>query len=193
MELSARHVTTGTIRLVYAVFYAFLLAYGFQMGSRVYTSITGEDDSTADDSLCGVNPVSPWFYILLLPLLSIAISISYGSSVKQWPAQFGGAALTFCLSYFMGKLVVDPPVVNSMAAFVTGVYSYLILKLSREPPLISLSVGITLLVPGSIGRLRGCYSEFKERATLTSFIKTQVSKAHMHSSIKKTRVRHYFL
>lgn len=151
MELSARHVTTGSIRLVYAIFYAFLLAYGLQMGSRLYASIVA-DDSEVGNELCGSNPVSPWYYIPMLPVLSISIAISYGSSVRQWASQSGGAAIAFCLSYFLGKVVPDPPIVNSITAFATGLYAYCVLKLTGEPPLISLSVGITLLVPGSIGK-----------------------------------------
>ena len=158
MELSARRVTTGTVRLIYAVFYAFLLAYGFQIGSRAYASIAeafgsiNTDGNPHADDLCGQNPISPWFYIPLLPLLSISIGISYGSSIRQCLPQMGGAIIAFCLCYFMNKVVPDPPIVESTAAFAVGLYSHFVLKLTGEPPLISVAVGITLLVPGSIGK-----------------------------------------
>ncbi|KAI9270537.1 hypothetical protein BDA99DRAFT_433885 [Phascolomyces articulosus] len=168
MELSARRVTTGTIRLIYAVFYAFLLAYGFQIGSRAYNSISevlnGPMEQEHSDDLCGQNPISPWFYIPLLPLLSISISISYGSSVRQWCAQFGGTIIGFCLCYFMNKIVPDPPIVESTAAFAVGLYSHFVLKLTGEPPLISMAVGITLLVPGSIG-VKGAYALIHQQDT----------------------------
>ncbi|KAI7849099.1 hypothetical protein BDC45DRAFT_449233 [Circinella umbellata] len=168
MELSARRVTTGTIRLIYAVFYAFLLAYGFQIGSRAYTSIAeaihGPMEVEHADDLCGQDPISQWYYIPLLPLLSISIGISYGSSVRQWVAQLGGTVIGFCLSYFMSKVVPDPPIVESTAAFAVGLYSHFVLKLTGEPPLISMAVGITLLVPGSIG-VKGAYTLLHQEDT----------------------------
>ncbi|GAN01051.1 pheromone-regulated membrane protein [Mucor ambiguus] len=154
IELSARHVTTGIVRLVYAVFYAFQLAYGLQVGSSVYNAI---DPSAPEDGLCGQPLVSPWFYILLLPVLSIAIALSYGSSRKQWISQTLSATIAFCLSYFLGKVIPDGQIVGSIAAFAIGLYSNFALKITGEPPLAPLCVGVTLLVPGSIG-VRGAYS-----------------------------------
>ncbi|KAL7318855.1 pheromone-regulated protein prm10 [Mucor circinelloides] len=154
IELSARHVTTGIVRLVYAVFYAFQLAYGLQVGSSVYNAI---DPSAPEDGLCGQTLVSPWFYILLLPVLSISIALSYGSSRKQWISQTLSATIAFCLSYFLGKVIPDGQIVGSIAAFAIGLYSNFALKITGEPPLAPLCVGVTLLVPGSIG-VRGAYS-----------------------------------
>ncbi|CEP07751.1 hypothetical protein [Parasitella parasitica] len=154
IELSARHVTTGIVRLVYAVFYAFQLAYGLQVGSSVYNAI---DPSAPEDGLCGQPLVSPWFYILLLPVLSIAIALSYGSSRRQWISQTLSATIAFCLSYFLGKVIPDGQIVGSIAAFAIGLYSNFALKVTGEPPLAPLCVGVTLLVPGSIG-VRGAYS-----------------------------------
>ncbi|KAI8642528.1 hypothetical protein BD408DRAFT_387101 [Parasitella parasitica] len=154
IELSARHVTTGIVRLVYAVFYAFQLAYGLQVGSSVYNAI---DPSAPEDGLCGQPFVSPWFYILLLPILSISIALSYGSSRKQWISQTLSATIAFCLTYFLGKVIPDSQIVGSIAAFAIGLYSNFALKVTGEPPLAPLCVGVTLLVPGSIG-VRGAYS-----------------------------------
>ncbi|KAI9313987.1 hypothetical protein BX666DRAFT_568940 [Dichotomocladium elegans] len=166
MELSARRVTSGTIRLIYAVFIAFILAYGFQIGSRVYTSVAaifGIADASDDvDALCGKAPISPWFYIPLMPLLSLSIGMSYGSSIRQALPQFGGAIIAFCLCYFLAKIVPDMSIVSSTAAFAVGLYAHFVLKLSKEPPLISMAVGITLLVPGSVG-VRAAFAVLREQ------------------------------
>ncbi|KAG2237617.1 hypothetical protein INT48_004520 [Thamnidium elegans] len=154
IELSARHVTTGIIRLVYAVFYAFQLAYGLQIGSSVYNAI---DPTSSEEGLCGQTLVSPWFYIPLLPILSIAIALSYGSSHKQWISQIISVAIAFCISFFLGKVIPDGQIVGSIAAFAIGLYSNFALKVTGEPPLAPLCVGVTLLVPGSIG-VKGAFS-----------------------------------
>lgn len=134
---------------MYAVFYAFQLGYGLQVGSSMYNAI---DSGAPDDGLCGQTLVSPWFYILLLPVLSISIALSYGSSRKQWISQTISAAIAFCLTYFLGKVVPDGQIVGSIAAFAVGLYSNFALKVTGEPPLAPLCVGVTLLVPGSIGK-----------------------------------------
>lgn len=134
---------------MYAVFYAFQLAYGLQIGSSVYNAI---DPHSSEDGLCGQPLVSPWFYIPLLPILSIAIALSYGSSPKQWISQIISVAIAFCISHFLGKVVPDGQIVGSIAAFAIGLYSNFALKVTGEPPLAPLCVGVTLLVPGSIGK-----------------------------------------
>lgn len=118
------------------------------MGSSVYGAI---DPNVSEYGLCDQPPVSPWFALALLPTLSIALSLSYGSSRKQYISQCVAAAIAFCLSFFLGKVIPDGQIVGSIAAFVVGLYSNFALKVTGEPPLAPLCVGLTLLVPGSIG------------------------------------------
>ncbi|KAI9312346.1 hypothetical protein BX666DRAFT_824367 [Dichotomocladium elegans] len=147
MEISAHQVTTGSIRLIYAIIYAFMLAYGLQIGSSAYIAINPD---IADDGYCGA-PVSPWFYLLLFPIMSVSIGIAYGSARRQWASQTCCAAIGFCVLYFLGRIVTDPQILSTIAAFAMGLYANLALKITGEPPLAPLCVGITLLVPGSIG------------------------------------------
>ncbi|RCH95467.1 hypothetical protein CU098_000473, partial [Rhizopus stolonifer] len=153
IELSARHVTTGIVRLVYAVFYAFQLAYGLQVGSNAYHAM---NPNVPEQSVCPSSTLSPWFYFLLLPILSISLSLSYGSCRKQWISQLISCSIAFSVSYFLTQ-VLEGPIVGAVAAFAIGIYANIALKLTGEPPLASLCVGVTLLVPGSIG-VRGAYA-----------------------------------
>ncbi|KAG1223200.1 hypothetical protein G6F35_004806 [Rhizopus arrhizus] len=127
IELSARQVTTGIIRLVYSIFYAFQLAYGLQMGSSVYSAL---DPEASEYGLCNQPAVSSWFAIPLLPILSISLSLSYGSSKRQWISQCISAAIAFCLSFFLGKIIPDGQIVTSIAAFMVGLYSNMALKIT---------------------------------------------------------------
>lgn len=147
MEIAARQVTTGAIRLIYATIYAFMLAYGLQIGSSLYLVL---DPDAPDDGTCGP-PVSPWFYILLFPLMSISIGLGYGSSRHQWASQICCSAIGFCVLYFLGNIVDDTQILGTIAAFAMGLYANFALKLTGDPPLAPLCVGITLLVPGSVG------------------------------------------
>ncbi|KAI7850393.1 hypothetical protein BDC45DRAFT_447055 [Circinella umbellata] len=147
MEISAHQVTTGAIRLIYAVIYAFMLAYGLQIGSSVYMAI---DPDVQDEGTCS-GPISPWFYLLLFPVMAISIGLAYGSSRHQWPSQIACAGIGFCVLYFLGKVISDAQILSTIASFAMGLYANFALKLTGDPPLAPLCVGITLLVPGSIG------------------------------------------
>ncbi|KAI8335751.1 hypothetical protein BC941DRAFT_429256 [Chlamydoabsidia padenii] len=158
MELSARQINTGTIRLVYAVVYAFVLAYGLQVGSSMYSAI---DPTASDIGVCqdpkNPPPISPWFFIPLFPIMSISIALSFGSNRHQWLTQTLCAAVGYCPAFFLAKVIPDSQIVGSISAFAVGLYANFALKITGEAPLVPLCVGVTLLVPGSIG-VRGAYS-----------------------------------
>lgn len=149
MELSARQIAAGTIRFVYSVIYAFILGYGLQIGSSFYGSINPNSDSTGN---C-LPSVSEWYYVLFLPFLAISIAMTFGASVKQWPSMICCGVIAFVIIFFLNKVISDYQIAASISAFAIGLYANLALKVTRTPPLVPLSCGITLLVPGGIGRL----------------------------------------
>ncbi|CAO3651018.1 unnamed protein product [Cunninghamella echinulata] len=170
MELSARHINTGTIKLIYSVVYSFVLAYGLQVGSNMYSVI---DPTASEPGVCDNNPVSHWFYIPLFPILSIGIAYSFGSSKSQWFTQTLCAAVGFCTSYFLSKVIPDGHMTNSIAAFTTGLYANFALKITGEAPLVPLCVGVTLLVPGSIG-VRGAFASLIEDSVIHNSFAVQM-------------------
>ncbi|CAO3685413.1 unnamed protein product [Umbelopsis vinacea] len=152
MELSARQIAAGTIRFVYSVIYAFILGYGLQIGSSFYGTINPNSDSTGH---C-LPSVSEWYYVLFLPFLAISIAMTFGASVKQWPSMICCGVIAFIIIFFLNKVISDYQIAASISAFAIGLYANLALKVTRTPPLVPLSCGITLLVPGGIG-VRGAY------------------------------------
>jgi uncharacterized membrane protein YczE len=149
MELSARQIAAGTIRFVYSVIYAFILGYGLQIGSSLYGTLNPVSDSTG---LCGPG-ISEWYYVPLLPLLAISIAMTFGASVKQWPSMIVCCIIAFIIVFFLNKVITDYQIAASISAFAIGLYANLALKVTRTPPLVPLCCGITLLVPGGIGKL----------------------------------------
>ncbi|KAI8584123.1 hypothetical protein K450DRAFT_168768 [Umbelopsis ramanniana AG] len=147
MELSARQIAAGTIRFVYSVIYAFILGYGLQIGSSLYGTINPNSDSTGH---C-MPGVSEWFYIPFLPFLAISIAMTFGASAKQWPSMICCSIIAFVIVFFLNKVISDYQIAASISAFAIGLYANLALKVTKTPPLVPLSCGITLLVPGGIG------------------------------------------
>lgn len=151
MELSARQIAAGTIRFVYSVIYAFILGYGLQIGSSLYGTINPNSDSTGH---C-MPGVSEWIYIPFLPFLAISIAMTFGASAKQWPSMICCSIIAFVIVFFLNKVISDYQIAASISAFAIGLYANLALKVTKTPPLVPLSCGITLLVPGGIGKLVG--------------------------------------
>ncbi|ORX55030.1 hypothetical protein DM01DRAFT_1269264, partial [Hesseltinella vesiculosa] len=154
MELTARNINIGTIRLVYAVVYAFVLAYGLQVGHSVYSVI---DPLAPEDDHCVPSTISHWIYIPLFPVMTVAVGMAYGSHYRQFLTQTLCASIGYLPFYFLGKVIPEGQIVGCLSAFVCGLYANLALKVTGEAPIVPLCVGITLLVPGSIG-VRGAFA-----------------------------------
>ncbi|KAI8074839.1 hypothetical protein BC940DRAFT_230069 [Gongronella butleri] len=154
MELAARSINIGTIRLVYAVVYAFVLAYGMQVGHSMYSVM---DPGAPEDGQCAPSPISHWFFLPLFPLMTVSMGMAYGSSYRQYLTQTLCATVTYLPFYFLGKIIPEGQIVGCLAAFACGLYGNLALKITGEAPIVPVCVGITLLVPGSIG-VRGAFA-----------------------------------
>ncbi|ORZ24146.1 hypothetical protein BCR42DRAFT_342215 [Absidia repens] len=161
MEITSKHIVVGTIRLVYAVLYSFLLAYGLELGSYLYdvfhpdSSPDGYCPGTSDPTASVLPP--KWTFIPLFPILTCGISMAFGSSPRQWISAALCGALGFSATFFLSPIITDSDILNAISAFLVGLYAHLALKMTGEPPISPLSVGLTLLVPGSIG-VEGAYT-----------------------------------
>ncbi|KAI8075047.1 hypothetical protein BC940DRAFT_229763 [Gongronella butleri] len=160
MELTERQVVSGAIRMANAIFYTFMLAYGLHLGSFLYSAL---DPVAPLGGTCPANTGVPsWTFIPLFPLMSVGIGLSFGAAWRQWLSQLVCAALGFCVTYFMQDFIDDDMVLNSMATLVIGLYASLTLRFFDEQPLSPLCVGITLLLPGSLG-VRGAYAFLNQK------------------------------
>ncbi|KAI8338948.1 hypothetical protein BC941DRAFT_350521 [Chlamydoabsidia padenii] len=160
MEITSKHMVAGAVRLIHVVFYSFLLAYGLELGSYLYDAFY---PNTSTDGYCPVNnaPYSPvvppeWAIIPLFPVMTCGLSMTFGSAPRQWPSEIIAAALGFGATYFLRRFIPDPPILNAISSFLVGLYGHVALKLTGQPPISPISVGVSMLVPGSIG-VRGAF------------------------------------
>ncbi|ORX55202.1 hypothetical protein DM01DRAFT_1407209 [Hesseltinella vesiculosa] len=162
MELTEKQVVSGTIRLAYAIFYTFMLGYGLHIGSSLYNAI---DPSSELAGHCPTDSGVPtWTYVPMFPLLSISIGLSFGANWRQWFSQTICAGLGFTTTFFLQPLMQEAAVLNTLATFVVGLYCHLTLRYFGEQPLAPLCVGITLLLPGSLG-VKGAYAFLNQKDT----------------------------
>ncbi|KAF1797369.1 hypothetical protein FB192DRAFT_1334546 [Mucor lusitanicus] len=154
MELSARHVITGTVRFVYAMIYALFIGYGLEIGTSLYEAVDAHSSPSVFDVCKGHAP--SWLHICLFPLLAISMSINLGATMRQWPSMVCSSAIGFGVSVLASKYITNFQIVGTISAFSVGLFGNFYFKLTGDLALVPLSCGIASLVPGSIG-IQGAY------------------------------------
>ncbi|KAI8644745.1 hypothetical protein BD408DRAFT_441516 [Parasitella parasitica] len=154
MELSARHVITGTVRFVYAMIYALFIGYGLEIGTSLYEAVDAQSSPSVFDVCKGQTP--SWLYICLFPLMAISMSINLGATIRQWPSMVCSSAIGFGVSVLSSKFITNLQIVGTISAFSVGLFGNFYFKLTGDLALVPLSCGIASLVPGSIG-IQGAY------------------------------------
>jgi uncharacterized membrane protein YjjP (DUF1212 family) len=82
LELMNRQITTSGARLMYALVYALLLAYGVAVGSSLYGVI---DHDAVSSTVCE-NQISPFWNLFFVPFFSAQVAILGGAKWSQLPA-----------------------------------------------------------------------------------------------------------
>jgi uncharacterized membrane protein YjjP (DUF1212 family) len=90
LELMNRQIATSGSRIMYALVYALLLAYGVAVGSSLYGLI---DHDAASGTVCE-RQISPFWNLFFVPFFSIQVAILGGAKWSQIPAM---AAITFSM------------------------------------------------------------------------------------------------
>ncbi|KAI9274902.1 hypothetical protein EDC94DRAFT_531695, partial [Helicostylum pulchrum] len=166
MELSARHVITGTIRFVYSMIYALFIGYGLEIGTSLYEAVDPKS-TTSDFGVCS-GSVPAWLYTALFPFMAVSIAINLGAPVRQWPSMVCCSAIGFGVSVITSKVISSYQIVGTISAFAVGIFGNLYFKVTGDLALIPLSCGIVSLVPGSVG-IQGAYFMIRQDDQGSSF------------------------
>ncbi|KAF9182676.1 hypothetical protein BGZ51_005744 [Haplosporangium sp. Z 767] len=146
MELASRNIVSGSVRMFYALMYAFFLGYGLSLGAELWNSITG-DHSPAPASACEKG-VDHWWLFLIFPAVSTSINIVFNAHPRQWLGMTIVTAVGFTVSYFLAS---GPQVTPAVSAFAVGIAGQAYGRLTGNLSYVPLLSGVLLLVPGSVG------------------------------------------
>ncbi|KAL0078778.1 hypothetical protein F4703DRAFT_1741677 [Phycomyces blakesleeanus] len=150
MEISAKNIVSGSIHLIHAIMYVFFLGFGLGYGASIW-SLTHPDETLELAATCA-NPVSPYWYFLLLPLAGVFIAIVFGAGVKQWIPFTLNAGVGFVAYYFLSMATNgNQNITSSAGAFALGLTGNLYGKITKNLAFVPLIGGIIILVPGSLG------------------------------------------
>jgi uncharacterized membrane protein YjjP (DUF1212 family) len=96
LELMNRQIATSGSRLMYALVYALMLAYGVAIGSSLYGLI---DHDAASGTQCE-DPISPFWNLLFVPFFSCQVAILGGAKWRQIPAMVTITFTMYCAFFF---------------------------------------------------------------------------------------------
>lgn len=141
-ELAARHVLSGTARIMDAGMMVFKLYFGAVFG----LALAGVWWTTPQV------PIQPavvsWLSYLAVLGLSISLLIIFKISWRDAPWGLFAGLIAY-VSAWLGAQIFEPSLAGLMGAFVVGIYANAYSVLKNRPTSIVLLPGIVLLVPGS--------------------------------------------
>ncbi|QTH62928.1 threonine/serine exporter family protein [Psychrosphaera ytuae] len=141
-ELSARHLVSGTAKVMDAVMILFKLYFGAFVGIEIGHSLFGEVEYLAQPTL------PKWSAWLAIFILGWALIIAFRTRRRHivWSLLIGFVAYG---SSHYGSLYFDLGIGAFLGAFMVGIYGNLFTRLANAPAVIVTMQGLIVLVPGS--------------------------------------------
>ncbi|KAF9127996.1 hypothetical protein BGW39_005442 [Mortierella sp. 14UC] len=164
LELSSRHIISGSVRLFYAVVFSLLLGYGLTIGASLWSFFdhTSRDDESRFSAQCPNAPLNPLWNILFVPFFAISLNIWLKAHPRQWllatVLSIVGYAVSYTSSVYGGA---KTEVSSALAAFAIGLCGNIYQRLTRQLTFQAVVCAVFFLVPGSIG-LKGAMAWFTE-------------------------------
>ncbi|KAI9207269.1 uncharacterized protein BJ171DRAFT_494096 [Polychytrium aggregatum] len=159
LELASKSLLSGTVRLVYSLLTALLMAAGVVMGSAIpglanffQSQSLGSSMPSGQQCIVPPAPTSLLWSILMLPIATLSINISFKSALRDWPIMFFVTSCGFG-TYILTSTVLGVPNAPStaIAAFVIGTLGNLYGRLGWGLAAVPITTAILVLVPGSVG------------------------------------------
>lgn len=141
-ELAARHLMSGTARIMDSIMVLFKLYFGAVLGMAFGKLIWGEINFVAPDTM----PM--WTSWLAVTTLSIALVILFKVRVKDAPWGIIAGYISFSASIWASNYL-GVALGAFVGAFALGIYSNLFSRIMNLPSSIVRLLGLVVLVPGS--------------------------------------------
>ena len=141
-ELSARHLVSGTVKIMDAFMMLFKLYFGAFLGMELGFAVFGHSEYVA------LPPLPQWTVWLAIATLCTSLIIAFRTRRKHmfWSMAAGFIAYA---SSSIGASYFDFGVGAFFGAFVIGVYGNLFTRFAKAPAVIVVMQGLIVLVPGS--------------------------------------------
>ncbi|OAQ96861.1 hypothetical protein LLEC1_04697, partial [Akanthomyces lecanii] len=178
LELQARAIVPGSIRIVYAIIYSLLLGFGITVGA----SLWGIFDRNATSRAQCSDPMSPYVAFAFVPLFIICISILYQAKWRQMPVMVVIAFSGYIVNYFSSvRFVASPQIANTLGALCVGVLANLYSRIRHGVAAATLIPAIFVQVPGGLAATGGLLSGLRTADMLTNSNSTETPTETTHA------------
>ncbi|KAM3454663.1 hypothetical protein MY3296_002904 [Beauveria thailandica] len=178
LELQARAIVPGSIRIVYAIIYSLLLGFGITVGA----SLWGILDKNATSQTQCTDPMSPYVAFIFVPLFIICISILYQAKWRQMPVMVIIAFSGYIANYFSSvRFVASPQIASTLGALCVGVLANVYSRIRHGVAAATLIPAIFVQVPGGLASTGGLLSGLRTANMLTKSNSTETSGESTHA------------
>ncbi|HEY3934601.1 MAG TPA: threonine/serine exporter family protein [Gemmatimonadales bacterium] len=143
-ELSTRHLSSGTARLMGALVLLLGIAFGIALGAKTAALVVGAPHSSA------IAPLAGWSLAVAVLVSPIGFAVLLKAEARDIPWIVAAGIVAF-----VGARVGSEALGAELGAFIgglmTGVGSNWYARLTNRPAQITLVPGLLVLVPGSVG------------------------------------------
>ncbi|KAH8655894.1 hypothetical protein BX600DRAFT_470481 [Xylariales sp. PMI_506] len=147
LELHAKAVIPGSIRMVYAVIYSLFLGYGITVGTALYGAI----DSHATTQTTCENPLSSYWNFLFVPFYLFFLLFTVQAKWKQMPTMIFIAFTGYVVNFWSAKkFTASAPIAYTFGAFAVGVMANLYSRIRHGVAAAVLLPAVYVQVPGSL-------------------------------------------
>ncbi|KIJ54220.1 hypothetical protein M422DRAFT_153810 [Sphaerobolus stellatus SS14] len=163
LELAARQITSGAVRICFAVIYALFLGFGLAIGVVIYSRITGLQVVGPDDYTCKSfhdphgpwwqRPVPLWWAFLTVPLFSLGLSLRNQAPI--WRKEMAIIVIIACAgwaaNHFSGNAFKNRPDIQSaIGALTVGVVANLYGRFFYGNAYVVMITGILFQLPSGL-------------------------------------------
>lgn len=154
VELVSRQLVSGVVRMVYSIIYAFLLGYGIQMGSELYSTIDKSVDNIPEAwvqecsratnvTTCDAR-INKAFFALLVPLFALAYCIFVRARPFRWPTMIVVSAIGYVVNFALSCWARAPSqVLQVVPAFTIGFIGNLLTKVTGKMSFDAVLLGVS--------------------------------------------------
>ncbi len=143
-DLTARHMASGTSRLMDGLMCMCKLYFGSVLGTSIADLLWSQHEAT--DVVAHTMP--QWAIWLSIPLLSFTLVVVFKNRIKDMPWGILSAIVAY-IGSMSGAMYLGDNVGPFVGALAVGIYSNIFSRITNSPSLVVLLHGVVLLVPGS--------------------------------------------
>ncbi|KAG0199019.1 hypothetical protein BGX28_007628 [Mortierella sp. GBA30] len=161
LELSSRHMISGSVRLFYAIIFSLLLGYGLTIGASLWTLFDSSSQSGQVTMTCPES-LDPKWNVLFVPLFAISLNVWLKAHPRQWILAMVLSMVGYIISYSTATWAgAKNEVSSALASFAIGFCGNVYQRVTHQLTFQAVICAVFFLVPGSIG-LKGAMALFTE-------------------------------